>query len=44
MDLFPTLLDIAGIPPPEGVYLDGSSIKGTLLNHTKQYHRSAGAF
>ena len=39
MDLFPTMLDIADIPLPKGVFLDGESIKGTLLNTAKQYDR-----
>ena len=39
MDLFPTMLDIADIPPPKSVFMDGESIKGTLLNTAKQYDR-----
>lgn len=31
-DLFPTLLDLAGIDPPDNVILDGTSIKGFLLD------------
>jgi len=31
VDLFPTLLDLAGIDPPPGVALDGASLKGLLL-------------
>lgn len=31
MDLFPTLLDLAGIDPPAGVPLDGASLAGLLL-------------
>ena len=41
MDLFPTVLDMADIPPPKDVFLDGHSIKGTLLNKTEQYDRYA---
>ena len=39
MDLLPTMLDNADIPLPKGVFLDGESIKGTLLNTAKQYDR-----
>ena len=39
MDLFPTMLDMADISLPKGVFLDGESIKGTLMNAVKQYHR-----
>ena len=39
MDIFPTILDMADIPLRKDIFLDGESIKTTLLNNSKQYDR-----
>lgn len=33
-DLFPTLLDLAGVQPPQNTPLDGTSLKPLLLDNT----------
>ncbi|UCD76246.1 MAG: sulfatase, partial [Phycisphaerales bacterium] len=39
-DIFPTLLDVAGVPAPEGLALDGESLTPLLMNKGEFQHRS----
>lgn len=40
MDLFPTMLDMAGIKAPDNLHLDGTSLLPVLLNNTKLRERT----
>ena len=40
MDIFPTILDIAGIDIPNDRIIDGFSLKNTLINHDSSYRKS----
>jgi len=34
MDIYPTVVELAGLEMPEGVFFDGESLVDTLLNET----------
>ena len=41
VDMLPTLIDLVGIPPPNGVQFDGSSIRPLLEGKASQAKRTA---
>jgi len=34
LDIYPTVVEMAGLELPEGVFFDGESLVETLFNHT----------
>jgi len=34
LDIYPTVVEMAGLELPEGVFFDGESLVDTLFNHT----------
>ena len=35
LDIYPTVVELAGLELPEGVFFDGESLVKTLFNHTE---------
>jgi len=35
LDIYPTVVEMAGLELPEGIFFDGESLVKTLFNHTE---------